>query len=297
MGEENNISWGNQPIEKQMERAQIVPSDCKISEAIQKLQDSRSRCLCVVHEGGALAGTLTEDDVVNRVIDQNIEGDEPVLEFINREPYSLHVSSKISQVVDIMGEHVLYYLPLCSEEMHPKGIFSIRELIHILADKTELKGNRYVWTDPEEDLGSFQEAIIEVMNLPVSFAMSRNGYDKTISIGKHDSVQKALKKFKGTKQRAALVYDEGDLVGFFRIRDVPFRLYHKNHDFGSMPVGELMTSLPKEISEEESLASAFNQMAQNGNLFLHHRTNDGRYILVPGAGLLAYLYDHIHDDV
>jgi hypothetical protein len=64
-----------------------------------------------------------------------------------------------------------------------------------------------------------------------------------------------------------------------------------------MPVGELVTSLPKEISEEECLASAFNQMSENGNLFLHHKTNGGRYLLVPGAGLLAYLYDHIHDDV
>lgn len=297
MKENTDSSWSEEPIESKMERAQTIPVNSPIEDAIKRLQDSRSHCLCVVHESGELAGIFTEEDVVNKVLDRDLNGDEPVVDFIDREPYSLQVTSNVKQVIDLMGERVLYYLPLCDKEMKPKGIFSIRELIHTLSDKTELKGARYVWSDPNVDLGAFQQAIIEVLNLPVSFAISRYGYDQTVPIGKKDSVQKALDKLKGTQQRAALVYDEGDLAGLFRVRDVPFRLYHKNADMANMPVGELMTSLPKEVSEDECLAGAFKQMSQNRLLFLHHKTAEGRFLLIPAAGLLAYLYAHIHDDI
>ena len=235
--------------------------------------------------------------MVNKIIDKDLVGDEPVIEFINREPYVLQVDSNIKQVINLMGGKVLYYLPLCDKDMKPKGIFSIRELIHTLSDKTVWKGTRYVWSDPNVDLGDFQEAIIEVMNLPVSFAISRYGNNKTVSIGINDTVEKALSKLKGTKQRAALVYDEGDLAGVFRVRDIPFRLYQANSDMANMPVGELMTGLPKKINEDDLLCSAFDDMSSTGILFLHHKTTDGNDNLVPAAGFLAYLYGHIHDDI
>jgi len=296
MDEHKKASWSNQPVSQMMERAQVIAKHCKIQDAIQKLQDSRSHCLCVVHDSGELAGIFTEDDVVNKIIDKGVDGNAPVIDFVDREPNSLYIESNIARVIDLMGERVLYYLPLCDKEMKPKGIFSIRELIHTLADKTVLKGSRFVWSNPDEDLGSFQQAIIEVMNLPVSFAISRYGYVHSVPFGINDPVQKALSKMKGTNERAALVYNEGVLAGFFRIRDVPFKLYHKSDELAKMPVRELMTALPKEVSEEECFASAFKRMSENGILFLHHKASDCHYVLIPAAGMLAYLYDHIHDD-
>jgi predicted transcriptional regulator len=293
----STTAWNEIPIEGLMQRPITLSGKTRIDDAIAQLQDTQSHCLLILRDDGRLAGVFREEDVLNRILGMNLSGEEPVARFIDPEYFSLKVSANVTQVIDIMGQKGLRYVPLVDVQGFPIGIFSIRELIYYIAEQTTNQNGRFSTTAKEgaAALGTSGEAILEVLNLPISFALSRFGFNNVIPMRTNESISRALKLFRGSSQLAALLFEEHQLCGLFRLRDLPFKVL-RSTNLEDQPVRVFMTDLPEVINESETIGSGLARMAKNRVLFLHYQMADHRYGLISGSGLISYLYDHIHDD-
>jgi CBS domain-containing protein len=291
----STTAWNEIPIEGLMQRPITISGMTRIDDAISQLQETQSHCLLILREDGRLAGVFREEDVLNRVLGMDLSGSEPVGQFIEPEFFSLKVDANVTQVIDIMGQKGLRYIPLVDHEGYPKGIFSIRELIYYISEQTSHLNGRFHANSGEAVLGTSGAAIVEVLNLPISFALSRFGFNNVIRMRTDEPVSRALKLFRGSSQLAGLLFESNHISGLFRLRDLPFKVLHSS-DLGEQAVKEFMTSLPEVIHEHETIGNGITRMAKNKVLFLHYEMADQRYGLITGGGLISYLYDHIHDD-
>lgn len=290
-----NLIWNEQPIESLMQRPITISGETRIDDAIAQLQDTQSHCLLVLRGDGRLAGVFREEDVLNNVLGVELSGDEPVSRFIEKESFTLNPSAPVTEVIDIMGQKGMRYIPLVDKEGYPKGIYSIRELIYTIADKTSCVNNRFISKEIETGLGASSSAILDVLNLPIAFALSRYGHRNTVSLHTNEPISKALELFRGSSHLAGLLFENSHLEGLFRLRDVPFKVL-RNTNLGDQPVKSFMTSLPEAIHEGETVGNGIARMARNRVLFLHYQLSDKGYGFITGGGLISYLYDHIYDD-
>lgn len=288
-------TWNEAPIEGLMQRPLTMPASTRIDDAIAKLQDTQSHCILILRDDGRLAGVFREEDVLNNVLGMELTGEEPVSQFIDHQFYSLKTTAKVTEVIDIMGQKGLRYISVVDEEDYPKGIFSIRELIYYLADNIHCENGRFASKGHEDAFGTSGSAIMEVLNLPISFAMSRYGFNNVVRMRTDEPISRALKLFRGSNQLAGLLFNEGHLSGLFRLRDLPFKVL-RNTNIGDQPVADFMTSLPETIREDETIGNGIARMARLQVLFLHYNMPGNNYGLITGSGLMSYLYDHIHDD-
>ena len=290
-------AWNELSIEELMQRPAPMASSSRIDDAIAQLQADKSHCILILDENEKLLGVFREEDVLAKVIGKNLTGQEPVGEFVdNDECFTLKTSSSVIEVMDMMGQRGLRYIPLLDEEGYPKGIFSIREMIYYLARQTEnIKGRFSVKSGCEDAFGSSSSAIVEVLNLPISFALSRYGFNQVVRMGCEEPIGRAIKLFDGGHQLAGLLFDKGHLTGLFRVRDIPFKVL-KSSNLKDQPVSKFMTTLPETVGESETIGNGIARMARNEMLFLHYKISDQQFGLITGTGLMSYLYDHIHDD-
>lgn len=290
-------AWNEISIEDLMQRPVPMACTSRIDDAIAQLQGAKSHCVLILDENQKLLGVFREEDVLAKVIGKSLTGEEPVGEFVdNEECFTLKTSSSVTQVMDMMGQRGLRYIPLLDEEGYPKGIFSIREMIYYLAKQTEnIKGRFSLKAGCEDAFGSSSTAIVEVLNLPISFALSRFGFNQVVRMGCEESIGRAIKLFDGSHQLAGLLFNQGHLSGLFRVRDIPFKVL-KNSDLEDQPVSKFMVDLPETVGESETIGNGIARMARNEMLFLHYKISDQQFGLITGSGLMSYLYDHIHDD-
>jgi CBS domain-containing protein len=105
-----------------------VPVDTTASGAVATLRQSRSGALVVV-ENGALAGVLSERDLVHRVVG---EGRDPrttlVRDVMTREPTTSPAESSIDAAFDLMIARHVRHLVLVDAEKRPVGLVSLRAL-------------------------------------------------------------------------------------------------------------------------------------------------------------------------
>ena len=91
------------------------------------------------------------------------------------------------------------------------------------------------------------------------------------------------------KQGAALVVDQGALVGIFTERDLLRRVDHRSLAWRDLPVSEVMTKRPKVIREDDIVAEALRKM--DSGKFRHMPVVRGKepIAIVSIRDLLAYL--------
>jgi CBS domain-containing protein len=286
------------PILKLVQDHHIVSSDITVKDAIKELQDSSAHCLTVVDKTGTLKGVFTEEDVVNKVLGKPLFGTELITDFTDPDPLCLEEDCGISSVIDILGRNNLRYVPICDHENKPKGLFSIRELIHHLADHIEHNGSKYILKadGPKEPLGQSQNAILEVMNLPINFALSSHGISNIVRLSIKDDIGDALASFIGSGVVAGLVFKETHLEGLFRLRDIPFNMLHSEAKIDDLSIEDYVKPLPKTVDEKDTVGDGICAMANDDLMFLHYMSNEKRNGLVTARGLLAYMYSHIYDD-
>ena len=283
-------------VESLMQRPLTLPHDARLDEAMSKLQEPQSHCILILREDGRLLGVFREEDVLKKVFWSGVKGDEPVSHFIEQEFCTLPTNADMSEVLNIMGQRGLRYLPIVDQDGFPKGIFSIRELIYFISERTKMVDGRFQVTQ-SGTFGDLESAIVEVLNLPITFPLSRYGYNDVVRMKTGDSVNKAIELFRDSSQAAGLMYSSGKLHGLFRLRDLPFRVLHQRSDLGDLPAEDFMTPLSEAIKEEETIGAGLDQMARLQVLYLHYQVGQESEGLVTGGGIVSYLYDHIHDDL
>ena len=110
-----------------------APPETSIKAAIELMQKDKSGYIVLAQNRKAV-GLFTEDDVVIKILGQNINWNQPVSEFMTKNWAALKMTDPVGEAIDLMGERRLYYIPLLNEKDELVNVLSVRTLIRFLAE-------------------------------------------------------------------------------------------------------------------------------------------------------------------
>ncbi|HTL47942.1 MAG TPA: CBS domain-containing protein [Verrucomicrobiae bacterium] len=110
---------------------QASPS-ISIKSAVELMQQNKSGYV-VIADKKKVVGLLTETEIVQKILGENINWDAPASEFMNPNPAVLNPKDPVGEAIDHMATHKSYHLPLVNEQQELVGVISVRTLIRFLA--------------------------------------------------------------------------------------------------------------------------------------------------------------------
>ncbi len=107
-----------------------------LSEAIQLMRNHCIGCVLVTRTNGALAGILTERDLLQKVAGLGVDLEQRTVEdFMTQIPETSKADHPLGYAIQRMIVCDLRYLPLVNEAGQPTGIASSRDIIEYIARK------------------------------------------------------------------------------------------------------------------------------------------------------------------
>ncbi len=110
-----------------------APSTISIKSAIDLMQQGKSGYI-VLARNKKVEGLFSEDDVVMKILDKDVDWNKPVSEFMTTNWAALKMTDSVGQAIDLMSERMLYYIPLVNEESELVNVLSVRTLIRFLSE-------------------------------------------------------------------------------------------------------------------------------------------------------------------
>jgi CBS domain-containing protein len=108
-----------------------APASISAREAVARMIEKRIGCL-LIESDGALAGIITERDVLNRVSPNLAALDRPVSEFMTRAPEAITSRDSIAYALHAMDLGGYRHLPVVDDKGRPTGVISIRDILRFL---------------------------------------------------------------------------------------------------------------------------------------------------------------------
>lgn len=88
-----------------------IPDGATVREAAQAMRAEKVSCVMVTRDG-RLAGILTDRDLRNRVVAENLPTDAPVTAVMTADPMSVEASAIAFDAMLLMGRHNIHHLPV-----------------------------------------------------------------------------------------------------------------------------------------------------------------------------------------
>ena len=110
-----------------------APPTMTVKAAIEFMQKERAGYI-VIADKGKPVGIFTETDVIRKILEQDVDWDRPVREFMTPSPVVLKPEDTVGEAIDVMGTHRFYHIPLVDEKGNLVNVISVRTLIRFLAE-------------------------------------------------------------------------------------------------------------------------------------------------------------------
>ena len=110
-----------------------APPTISIKEAIQLMQDQRAGYI-VIADKKKCVGIFTETDVLRKILEQDVDWNRPVRDFMTANPVCLQPEDSVGKAIEVMGKHRFYHIPLVNEKGELAQVISVRTLIRFLAE-------------------------------------------------------------------------------------------------------------------------------------------------------------------
>jgi CBS domain-containing protein len=104
-----------------------------LSEAIEAMRTQKASCVLVC-DGEALAGILTERDILTKVAGEAVSLDLPVEQFMTPNPKVLTAEDRLSDAVLLMDSGDYRHVPIVNGDGRVEAIISIHNIIDLLAE-------------------------------------------------------------------------------------------------------------------------------------------------------------------
>lgn len=109
------------------------PPEISVKDAIKLMQDNRAGYI-VVAKNKKVVGVFTEIDVVQKILDQDVNWEDPIGQYMTKDPPVLKPTDTIGTAIDLMGEHRFYHIPLVDDQGELVNVISVRTLVRFLAE-------------------------------------------------------------------------------------------------------------------------------------------------------------------
>ncbi len=110
-----------------------VESGSSVARMVEQVQKQKVGCV-LVYEFGSLVGIITERDMLLKVVARDVKYDEPVDQFMTRNPVTMSPEDTIGDAANLMNERNFRHIPVIGADGQATGIVSIKDIISIVAE-------------------------------------------------------------------------------------------------------------------------------------------------------------------
>ena len=107
--------------------------DLSVKNAIDLMQKNRAGYI-VVAKDKKVVGIFTESDVVQKILEQDVNWEDPISKYMTMNPLCLKPTDLVGTAIDLMGEKRLYHIPLVDDHGDLVNVLSVRTLIRFLGE-------------------------------------------------------------------------------------------------------------------------------------------------------------------
>jgi len=271
----------------------IAGLDDSVLEVAKMLASKRASSGIIVDDRGGLAGIMTDTDFTRRVVAKHIEPSSHSIGDVMT-PHPKFVSDFHSAVDAMMTmiENNFRHLPVSDEAGTIIGILDIAKCLNDAISKLERAAEKsndaaqLLIKQALENAGQGGAALRAILGPLVSqgFGNQSSRPLRSILVGSPSTVvevestvlEAAVLMAKARK--AALIQENGKLVGVFGFKDMMCRIIAKELDPEFTQIGEVMTPSPEFVSPDISILEALQGMHDNHFLTLPVCEDDGTIV-------------------
>lgn len=110
-----------------------APPEISVKDGIALMQKSKAGYI-VVAKHKKVVGLFTETDVVQKILDQDVDWEDPISKYMTKDPFVLKPTDTVGTAIDLMGQHKFYHIPLIDDKGELVNVLSVRTLIRFLAE-------------------------------------------------------------------------------------------------------------------------------------------------------------------
>jgi CBS domain-containing protein len=272
-----------------------------IVSVAQLLQRKRGDSSLVVTPEGDLAGILTDTDFTRRAVARSIDPETThVSEIMTPDPTCVALSDPAMDALTTMVENHFRHLPVVDDEGAVVGLLDIGKCLNDAIERLEQQGGQ---VDKRSVDGSLDAAVKQVATLQgvnsaqaAALQMVLGSLIKQAAGGKSIPTLRSLLQQRPStvvgpsstvreagllmaeSRKAALVVDEGRLVGIFGFKDMMNRCIAERLDLDMAPIGEVMTADPESVSPDITVLEALYIMYDHKFLTLPVCESNGKVV-------------------
>ena len=125
----------DQILERKGREVSTVAPEATVRDALATLAEANVGALVVSPDGAALAGIISERDIVRRLAADGPDLlDQPVSTLMQREVHTCTGSDNVDQLMHLMSEHRIRHLPVVADDALV-GIISIGDVVKTRVDE------------------------------------------------------------------------------------------------------------------------------------------------------------------
>ena len=256
----------------------ICGTDDTILSATQMLKLQRGSACLIVNKDGTLAGILTDTDITRRVVAKYVDpASTSVSQVMTRDPTCVCMSDSATDALTIMVENHFRHLPVVDDFGSVVGLLDIAKCLNDAISKLESKHE----STSNLAENAIQKAIldqggdmsqIQAMQGLLGHLISQAFGSKTIPTlrsllaGKPSTIVSPNTSIRdtgivmGDVKKAALIVNEGELLGIFSFKDCMTRAIAAQRSLETTPVSEVMTPYPDTVSPDITILEALQIM-------------------------------------
>jgi len=252
----------------------------------QMLASKRGDASLIVDDEGGLAGIITDTDITRRLVAKHLDAaSTSVSKVMTPNPTCVSMLDSAMDAMTTMVENHFRHLPVVDDKGGVVGLLDIAKCLNDAISKLE-KSESKSGSVAEEALSQAmqsqgaqgaQAAALQALLAPLmsqAFGNQASPTLRSLLAGKPSTVvQLGTSVFEaGTKmaesRKAALVVEDGNLVGIFGFKDMMTRVVAKELPLDDTEISAVMTPNPESVSPDMTVLEALQTMHDNKFLTL-----------------------------
>jgi len=262
----------------------------------QMLASKRGSASLVVNGEGSLAGIITDTDITRRLVARHLDASTTsVSKVMTPNPTCVSMSDAAMDAMTTMVENHFRHLPVVDSNGGVVGLLDIAKCLNDAISKLE-KSNSKSDSVAQEALSQAmqaqgahgaQAAALQALLGPLmnqAFGNQVSPSLRSLLAGKPSSVVHPSTSVYATgakmaeNRKAALVVEDGKLVGIFGFKDMMTRVVAKQLPMEDTEISAVMTPNPESVSPDMTVLEALQTMHENKFLTLPVCEEDGTVV-------------------
>lgn len=273
-----------------------IPLIGKTSDSVlcvtKLLASKRGNACVVIDERGALAGILTDTDITRRVVAKHLNpATSAVSEVMTPNPTCVGMADSAMEALAIMVENHFRHLPVVDKDGSVVGLLDIARCLHDAISKLEKNQEKVssanhvvkkVISQQGENGAALQALLYDLMSQ--ALGVQSMPTLRSVLASKPSTVVTSQTNIRDAallmaeNRKAALILEDGELVGIFGFKDMMTRAVAKELPLDSTKVSEVMTPNPEAVSPDMTVLEALQTMHDHRFLTLPVCEDDGTVV-------------------